>query len=502
MDATALQTAWRAISDDGASAVVVRSSSTAEDSGSQSMAGMFTSVLDVRTWERFIEAVDEVIASGGDAPIAVLVQPYLRPAWGGVLFGADPVTGRTDRMVVAAVPGGPDRLVSGQVDGVQLTLTGRSRLAATSGDVPRPMRSRRVRRRLVALARSAAATFGGPQDIEWAIEHDGQVVLLQSRPITALGSEVDARGPVYGPGPVAETFGLPLRPLEEDLWVDPLRDALREALRLTGAVSSRRLRRSPVVVTLGGRVAADLDLLGLTTRRRSLWARLDPRPPARRLAAAWRVGRLKVALPALTGDIVRDVDADLRSVPALDTLTPVELVRILRRSHQTLSALHGHEVLAGMLLADDGDQPTAASAALRVLAAAAAEDGADPEATSDAELVARHPVLLSLVPPTIAGDVRLPPPPASLSAAAPSAGGDAAVRESLRLRVRWVQELTGASRSPSATCSSGEASSPPPAASSTCGWTSWSASWSREGRSPSTCAAASSPDRPCRPRSG
>ena len=69
-------------------------------------------------------------------------------------------------------------------------------------------------------------------------------------------------GPVLGPGPVAETFGLPLRPLEEDLWVAPLRDGLREALTLAGATPARRLRESPIVVTVGGRVAADLDLLG------------------------------------------------------------------------------------------------------------------------------------------------------------------------------------------------------------------------------------------------
>ena len=367
--AEALHDAWRALSDAGRLPLVVRSSSTVEDGGSQSMAGLFTSVLDVRGWERFLDAVDEVVRSGGDAPIAVLVQPFLEPAWGGVLFGADPVTGRTDRLVVAAVPGGPDRLVSGQVDGVHMTLAARGRLRDASADVPNALRARRTRRRLVRLARRASSTFGGAQDIEWAIEADGRVVMLQSRPITAVGDEARASGPVLGPGPVAETFGLPLRTLEEDLWVTPLRDGLREALRLTGTTPARRLRESPIVVTVGGRVAADLDLLGLTTRRRSVWSRLDPRPPARRLKAAWRVGRLKVALPALADDLIDEVDADLRSIPPLSTLDSADLVRLLRRSHQTLAALHGHEVLAGLLLDDAGNdgQPTAASAALRVL---------------------------------------------------------------------------------------------------------------------------------------
>ena len=188
-----------------------------------------------------------------------------------MLFGADPVTGRTDRLVVAAVPGGPDRLVSGQVDGIQLTLSAPAAACVTAAtSAPAALRARRTRRGLVRLARrTAAATFGGPQDIEWAIDDDGHFVLLQSRPITAIGDEARAVGPVLGPGPVAETFGLPLRPLEEDLWVAPLRDGLREALAhhrrhvAPGACGSR-----PVVVTVGGRVAADLELLGLTGRRR------------------------------------------------------------------------------------------------------------------------------------------------------------------------------------------------------------------------------------------
>ena len=251
--AEALHDEWRALSDSGRLALVVRSSSTVEDGDSHSMAGLFTSVLDVRGWQRFLEAVDDVARSGGDAPIAVLVQPFLEPAWGGVLFGADPVTGRTDRLVVAAVPGGPDRLVSGQVDGVHLTLSARGRLREASPDTPTALRARRTLRVLVNLARRASATFGGAQDIEWAIEADGRVVMLQSRPITVLGEEARARGPVLGPGPVAETFGLPLRALEEDLWVTPLRrrrargtEARSARLRLGGCGSRRSSSPSAV----------------------------------------------------------------------------------------------------------------------------------------------------------------------------------------------------------------------------------------------------------------
>ena len=57
-------------------------------------------------------------------------------------------------------------------------------------------------------------------------------------------------------------------------------------------------------------------------------------------------------------------------------------------------------------------------------------------------LVARYPVLLSLLPPRISSDLELPMPPASLPATKDIEADDVPVRESLRLRVRWVQELT------------------------------------------------------------
>ena len=296
----AVHAAWCELTDGGQRSVVVRSSSVAEDGDSTSLAGRYTSVLDVADWDSLLAAVATVVQSAGDDPMGVLVQPFLEPEWGGVLFGADPVTGRSDRLVVSAVEGGPDRLVSGQVDGVQFTLSSRGRLRDVTDQLPDGLRRRRTRRQLARLARRAAAVFGSPQDVEWAIDHDGRPVLLQSRPITALGSDVHAGGPVLGPGPVAETFAARLRPLEEDLWVSPLRDGLREALKIVGTTPAGKLRNSPLVVVVDGWVAADLDVLGVANRRRSPFSRLDPRPPARRLKAAWR-GRATEGCPRRLG---------------------------------------------------------------------------------------------------------------------------------------------------------------------------------------------------------
>jgi pyruvate,water dikinase len=437
----AVRAEWAEHTRRGSVALVVRSSSTVEDGVDSSMAGRFESVLDVRGWDAFVDAVREVVASGAAVhaglPVAgrmaVLVQPFLVPDAGGVMFGADPVTGRRDRFVIAAVPGGPDQLVSGEVDGVTITLTTRGKVIERSGSIAAVDANVRG---LVGLQKRATEVFGGPQDVEWAIV-DGDVVMLQSRPITATGAATDATGPVFGPGPVAETFPNALAPLELDLWVEPMADAIREVLRITNSVPAKKLAASPVIVNVRGHIAADLQLLGVErpTGARSFFARIDPRPPVRRLKVAWKVGRLRAALPGLARDLVEQIDEMLAEVPDLATLSDRELVALLEGTRQALQSVYGHEMLAGQLLDEESVPVTAASAALRVLAEARGPD------RSDDELIAANPVLLALVPPAIAVPVLLPPAPASMPAAA-DADEEQLLREALRLRGRWLQELT------------------------------------------------------------
>jgi len=440
--------AWQQLTGGGHRPVVVRSSSTGEDGGSSSMAGVFESVLDVVTWDDFALAVDRVLDSGRRAAVpggrmAVLVQPQLRPRWGGVVFGADPVSGRADRLLLSAVEGGPDRLVSGLDDGWTAVLSRRGRVLETRGRGGAPL-PRHHLRALARLAARAAGAFGGPQDVEWAIDHDGTLWLLQSRPITTVTGT--ATGPVLGTGPLAETFPEPLGPLEVDLWLRPLGEGLEQALLLTGTASARALRRSPVVREVDGWPVADLVRLGVVPERHPWLRRLDPRPPARRVGAAWRTGRLGRALPALARDVIEQVDADLAAVPALHELSDGELLSVLDTGRTALRALHGYEALAGMLVPADGEAVTAAALALDALADARGEGiGVD-------ELVARDPVVLALAPPRVGGDVAIQLGPVdtidlrdgapTLTPVAEPTDEAAVVREALRLRARWVQELT------------------------------------------------------------
>jgi rifampicin phosphotransferase len=441
---TALEDAWAGFSERGRHPIIVRSSSTVEDVEASSMAGRFRTVLDVRDREGFLAAVtavwasaDEVSSGPTPSPMGVLVQRHIEPNRSGVMFGVDPVTGDRTHVVVEAVSGGPDKLVSGQVTAQHYVLSRRGRPISLDHRSVYRLGLHEHRRRLLgpgdllalaALARRTEQVFGVPQDVEWAIDDDGDLWLLQSRPVTATAQAAPTTGPVLGPGPLGETFPDPLGELEVDLWVRPLRDGVVDAMHETGAVPRARVAGSPVLVTLHGRVAADLELFGYV-RTRSPLGPLDPRPAVRQLRAAWRTGSLRAELPGRVAALVADTDAWLSSVDPRSS-DEAQLVATLERAVEVLRRLHHDEALAGTLLPPA--RTTAGALALSVLASA------DPQLSPE-QLLRQHPVLLSLMPPSMLEQVHLPPAP-KLPGEKPSE--PLAEREQVRLRARWVQELT------------------------------------------------------------
>jgi rifampicin phosphotransferase len=423
-------------------ALVARSSSVVEDTAASSMAGQFESIVGINGFDEFVAAVTTVLdsrerAGAADQPIAVLVQPLIDPKFGGVMFGVDPVSGRTDRRVVSAVRGGPEHLVSGEVDGSRYVLDPSSAKVLDFDANDGPSLDHADLRRLVALSDAVASVFGGPQDVEWAITAD-QLWLLQSRPVTTEIRGVP-RGPVYGPGPVAETFPSPLTELEDDLWVPPLREAVREAVLLAGAARQADVDASEVVICVGGYVAIDLRLAGEITPKHKILHKLNPIAGFRAMRAAWRVGRLRSALPRLAENLIDRTDADLEAVPALTELTSRQLIALLHRAQVILRALHAHEILFGMLTDPGGNRMTGASVALRVLAEAR-EDG-----LSDKEILARSPTVLALAAPRVAPEPELPAEATALhvTTGCAACSDDGIIREALRLRVRWIQEVSG-----------------------------------------------------------
>ena len=217
----------------------VRSSGLNEDGMTRSYAGLYETVLRVPASE-LDGAIERCLASGrseqisryGDADegrLAVIIQQMIEPVAAGVAFTADPVSGDRQTCVVAAARGDGERLVSGQTIGDEWVVRGRR---ATPRRRPeRALTPRQVR--LVAdAARSIAARRGVPHDVEWAIDDDGELWILQARPMTALPPDVSWEPPVRGAFSRAFRFGEwipePVTPLFESWLLTRMEDRLHE----------------------------------------------------------------------------------------------------------------------------------------------------------------------------------------------------------------------------------------------------------------------------------
>ncbi|WP_052890368.1 PEP/pyruvate-binding domain-containing protein [Thermogemmatispora carboxidivorans] len=180
--------------------VAVRSSACAEDSEAASYAGQQETYLNVHGADEVCRRVVDCWASffseraifyrarkGSlhDLGMAVVVQKMLAPEKSGVLFTVDPVNRRRDRLIIEAVFGLGEQVVSGEVtpDHYVVDRAGSLKREQIVG-AQRVLEPEEIRR-LTELGLHLMELFGVPQDIEWAIEN-GQLYLLQSRPITTL----------------------------------------------------------------------------------------------------------------------------------------------------------------------------------------------------------------------------------------------------------------------------------------------------------------------------
>jgi pyruvate,water dikinase len=202
--ADAVRDAYAAL---GSGRVAVRSSATAEDLPGASFAGQQDTYLDVDGIDDVLDAVQRCWASlwtdravayraaqgidGAGVALAVVIQRMVDAESAGVLFTADPVTGRRRQAVLDAARGLGEAVVSGSVDPdhfVVDTATSRiveRRRGASAADATASVTDAQVRA-LAALGDRVENAFGSPQDIEWAIDRGGHPWLTQSRPITTL----------------------------------------------------------------------------------------------------------------------------------------------------------------------------------------------------------------------------------------------------------------------------------------------------------------------------
>ncbi|QQD19182.1 hypothetical protein I6N98_04825 [Spongiibacter nanhainus] len=193
----------------GSGKVAVRSSALGEDGANTSFAGQYESVLNVEGLEALHRAIDHCVESLSSQRASayqqqqrstnldhtiqmnVLVQTMVEASAAGVVFTVDPVSGRHDRLVVDAIQGLGEALVSGEAtpDHYEFDRDGQLVYSELIGDTP--ILSEALCKTLCNQAQQAVAKAGHPLDLEWAIDQRGQIFWLQARPITTIGSDLN-----------------------------------------------------------------------------------------------------------------------------------------------------------------------------------------------------------------------------------------------------------------------------------------------------------------------
>ncbi len=274
--------------------VAVRSSATAEDLPGLSFAGQQETYLNVHGIEAVLESVKSCWSSlwteraigyraqhgipPDDISLAVVVQQLVRAEASGVMFTANPASGRRDQVMITAAWGLGESIVGGLVTPDTVTVdkacgrvierqtarkevetvllesgTGEQSLPADRRELP--VLSDAQAADLTGLGSHIEALYGMPMDIEWTLA-GGEFAIVQARPITALPEETveppsgwalpDPKG-VYGRGSITEQLPEPLSPLFASLG-GPIID--KETRRLFAKVMGVKEIKPPMFVTI------------------------------------------------------------------------------------------------------------------------------------------------------------------------------------------------------------------------------------------------------------
>ncbi|MEM1110328.1 MAG: PEP/pyruvate-binding domain-containing protein [Pseudomonadota bacterium] len=185
--------------------VAVRSSAEGEDGSEDSFAGQYDTVLNVDGYDALQLAIDQCVTSldsdrareyagrqDGAAPsMNIVVQRMVNARAAGVVFTADPVSARRDLLIVDAVAGLGEALVSGEATPDHFALDQSGCVVRRSLLADAPVISDLELERIAQEARRAEAQEGQALDLEWAIDDSGELFWLQARPITTLPADLN-----------------------------------------------------------------------------------------------------------------------------------------------------------------------------------------------------------------------------------------------------------------------------------------------------------------------
>ncbi|MBI4576945.1 MAG: hypothetical protein HY722_11845 [Planctomycetes bacterium] len=253
----------------GGAPVAVRSSVVGEDSQSDSHAGQMDTYLHVGRADLEGRVLDCLASAwsaralayrknrGRDprrAVPAVVIQRMVESRASGVLFTLNPASGDRSELVISAGLGLGEGVVSDRVEAdtwfvarsgalrSRQLRAKRSRVTSDPGggttletvgeeEAQRPALGEEELGRVVDLGLRVEALLGVPVDVEWALDREGTLFLLQARPITGLG---EGRDQVFDNANIVESFPGPSSPLTYSFARGAYEQTFRQASRIFG----------------------------------------------------------------------------------------------------------------------------------------------------------------------------------------------------------------------------------------------------------------------------
>lgn len=168
--------------------LAIRSSSIYEDGFYNSKAGEFDSILGVMSKEEAFENYIKVLESGinyGIENMGVIVQEFIESEISGVVFSSNPINFSKNEMIISAVLGKGDKLVSGKINGEDLLINKKNkRKSIMSSDFFKKYIEEI--NLLLKLIEEMEKSLKFPVDIEWALNEKREMYIIQIRPISTM----------------------------------------------------------------------------------------------------------------------------------------------------------------------------------------------------------------------------------------------------------------------------------------------------------------------------
>jgi len=286
---------------------VVRSSATAEDSKKASFAGQYESYLNLKSVSEIFQHIKQCYSSlwsskaisyrinnkipYNDIRIAVIIQKMISAKCAGVLFTVNPTNSNDSEMLIESNFGLGESVMAGICSPDQFIIkkkfnknqhsfeiidkkigkkeyvilpdnleqkTGIKKMQLSQEEMLRSSLSDQQILTLSKLGMEIENLFKSPQDIEWAIDENQEISILQSRPITTFGDGKGSDGLVYSRGYADDYWNDNCTPLFFDLLGDQLTKVVN--VELNSIMGYKRMD-SELLKLYNGHVYFNLDVL-------------------------------------------------------------------------------------------------------------------------------------------------------------------------------------------------------------------------------------------------